>query len=135
MRDAPAKPPAPCGFHPEQGEVSPCRRCGALTCVACLALSGARGWCRECDERWRQGSASGRAIASGVLGGAGLCLAFVPGVLGLVLAQAELRSIARGDTPRAGHEWARAGVVLGWMNVGLGVVVGLVSAWLGLHRG
>jgi hypothetical protein len=65
----------------------------------------------------------------------GLCLAFVPGLLGLGLAYAELRSIERGDTPRAGREWARAGLVLGWMNVALGVVVGLLSAWLGLHRG
>jgi hypothetical protein len=74
-------------------------------------------------------------VASGVLGGVGLCLAFVPGVLGLVLGYAELRSIERGDTPRAGREWARAGVVLGWMNVGLAVVVGLVSAWIGLRQG
>ncbi|WP_157232023.1 DUF4190 domain-containing protein [Hyalangium minutum] len=135
MREAPVKPPpAPCHLHPEQGAVAPCRRCAALSCVSCLALSGAHGWCRTCEEHARLGSASRRAVASGVLGGAGLCLAFVPGLLGLVLAYAELRSIERGDTPRAGREWARAGLVLGWTNVGLAVVVGLVSAWLGLHR-
>jgi ABC-type Fe3+ transport system permease subunit len=65
----------------------------------------------------------------------GLCLAFVPGVMGLLLAYAELRSIERGDTPRAGREWARAGVVLGWMNVGMAVAAGLVLAWIGLHQG
>jgi|GEM_PF-1715742 len=134
MREAPEKPPAPCTLHPEQAAVAACRRCGALTCVSCLALSGARAWCRTCEEYSRLGSASRRAVASGVLGGAGLCLAFVPGLLGLALGYVELRSIERGDTPRAGREWAKAGVVLGWMNVGMAVVVGLVSVWLGLHR-
>lgn len=124
------KRPASCPWHPEQLSVAPCRRCGASTCSSCLALSGARGWCRDCDERSRLGPASRRAVASGLLGGAGLCLAFVPGLLGLALAYTELRSIERGDTPRAGREWARAGVVLGWMNVGMAVAVGLASAWI-----
>lgn len=81
------------------------------------------------------GPASRRAVASGVLGSVGLCCAFLPGLLGLVLGYAELRSIARGDAPRAGQEWARAGVVLGWMNVLMALAVGLVSAWLGMARG
>ncbi len=135
MREDPERTPAVCTLHPEQVAVAPCRRCGVMTCVSCLALSGARGWCRTCEEYSRLGSASRRAVASGVLSGVGLCLAFVPGVLGLVLGYAELRSIERGDTPRAGREWARAGVVLGWMNVGLAIAVGLVSAWIGLYRG
>ncbi len=100
--------------------------------MACLALSGARGWCRSCDERSRLGPASLRAMGSAVLGGVGLCLAFVPGLLGLALGYWELRSIERGDTPRAGREWARAGVVLGWMNLGMGAAVGLVAAWIRL---
>jgi uncharacterized protein DUF4190 len=135
MPEARDNRPAPCNLHPEQVATAPCRRCGTLTCVSCLALSGARAWCRACEEHSRLGSASRRAVASGVLGGVGLCCAFVPGVLGLVLGYAELRSIERGDTPRAGREWARAGVVLGWMNVGLAVAVGLVSVWLGHQRG
>jgi hypothetical protein len=135
MRETQERVPAPCTLHPEQVSSAPCRRCGALTCVSCLALSGSRAWCRTCEEYSRLGSASRRAVASGVLGGVGLCLAFVPGLLGLALAYAELRSIERGDTPRAGREWARAGVVLGWMNVGMAVAAGLVSAWIGLGRG
>lgn len=135
MRETQEKPPARCTLHPEQVSAAPCRRCGGLTCVSCLALSGARGWCRTCEEYSRLGSASRRAVASGVLGGVGLCLAFVPGLVGLALAYVELRSIERGDTPRAGREWARAGVVLGWMNVGMAVAVGLVSVWIGLHQG
>jgi len=135
MREALERLPTPCKFHPEQVSASPCRRCGVLTCVSCLALSGARGWCRTCEEYSRLGSASRRAVAAGLLGGLGLCLAFAPGVLGLVLGYAELRSIERGDTPRAGREWAKAGVVLGWMNVGMAVAAGLVSAWIGLHQG
>jgi len=125
---------ASCTWHPEQVSVAPCRRCGTPTCVACLALSGARGWCRTCDEHSRSGPVSRRAMASGLLGGIGLCCAFVPGLLGLVLGYAELRSIERGDTPQAGREWAKAGVVLGWMNVGMAVAVGLVSAWIHLTR-
>jgi hypothetical protein len=135
MREAPENRPPPCTFHPEQVSVAPCRRCGALACVACLALSGARGWCRACEERSRGGSASRRAMASGVLGGVGLCCAFIPGLLGLALGYAELRSIERGDAPRAGREWARAGVVLGWMNLLMAVAVGLVAVWIGLTRG
>jgi hypothetical protein len=73
-------------------------------------------------------------MASGLLGGVGLCCAFVPGLLGLVLGYTELRSIERGDTPRAGREWAQAGVVLGWMNLGMAVAVGLVSAWIRFTR-
>ena len=135
MHEALENRPAPCAFHPMQVMAVPCHRCGADTCVACLALSGARAWCRACDERSRLGPASWRAVASGVLGGVGLCLAFVPGLLGLALGYWELRSIERGDTPRTGREWARAGVVLGWMNVGMAVAVGLMSAWIGLRQG
>jgi len=118
MPEAPDKPPAPCTLHPEQGAVAPCRRCAASTCVSCLALSGARGWCRACEEHSRLGVASRRAVASGVLGGVGLCLAFVPGLLGLGLAYAELRSIERGDTPRAGREWAASGHGRAWCSGG-----------------
>ncbi len=125
----------PCATHPEQIAVEPCRRCGSFTCVACLALSGARGWCRACEERARMGSASLRAMAAGGLGGLGLCCAFFPGLLGMALGYAELRSIERGDAPRAGHPWARAGVVLGWVNLLLAAVVGLVWAWALASRG
>jgi hypothetical protein len=80
------------------------------------------------------GSASARAVSAGILGGAGLCFAFLPGLLGLALGYLEVRSIERGDSPRAGLQWARAGVVLGWMNLGLAVVAGLTWAWVGLSR-
>ena len=135
MSEGPPSPAPECPFHPEQGAVGPCQRCGTFTCVACLALSGARGWCRACDERSRMGSASTRAVTSGILGGVGLCCVFLPGLLGLLLGYLELRGIERGDSPRAGLQWARAGVVLGWMNVGMAVAVGLTWAWLGLSRG
>ncbi|MDY7226261.1 DUF4190 domain-containing protein [Hyalangium rubrum] len=134
MHEAPGTPPPACPFHPAQGTVVACHRCGVLTCVACLSLSGARGWCRSCEEHSRRGPASRRAVASGVLGSVGLCCAFAPGLLGLALGYAELRSIERGDSPRAGREWAKAGVVLGWMNVLMAVAVGLVSGWMGLSR-
>jgi hypothetical protein len=135
MSELPVNRPPSCATHPEQLSVAPCRRCGASTCVSCLALSGARGWCRACEERSRLGPASTRAMVSGVLGGVGLCCTFLPGLIGLTIGYAELRSIERGDAPRAGREWARAGVVLGWMNVAMAVAVGLVSAWIGLSGG
>ena len=134
MSEVPENRLAPCSWHPAQVAGVPCRRCGALSCVACLALSGARGWCRACDEYSRLGAASRRAVASGLLGGIGLCAAFVPGLLGLALGYAELRSIERGDAPRSGREWARAGVVLGWMNLAVAVATGLVAAWIGLTK-
>jgi len=81
------------------------------------------------------GSASTRAVTSGLLGGVGLCCAFLPGLVGLVLGHLELRSIERGDAPRAGLQWARAGVVLGWLNVGLAVATALSWAWLASSRG
>jgi hypothetical protein len=135
MSEVPESRPPSCATHPEQVSAAPCRRCGASTCVSCLALSGGRGWCRACEEHSRLGPASTRAMVSGVLGGVGLCCTFVPGLIGLMLGYAELRSIERGDTPRAGREWARAGVVLGWMNLAMAVAVGLVSVWIGLSRG
>ncbi len=135
MSEVPPTPVPLCSFHPEQSERAPCNRCGSFTCVSCLALSGARGWCRACEERSLLGSASTRAVCSGVLGGVGLCCAFLPGVLGLVLGYMELQRIERGDAPRAGLYWARAGVVLGWMNVAMAVVAGLTGAWAGLLRG
>lgn len=115
---------ARCSVHGEAPAVGVCRRCGAFLCAECL---GGDALCGNCLAHYgRKPVASTQAWASLYLGLAGLACGFLPGVVGLVLARRELASIARGESSPAGRALANAGRLLGWLNVALLAVVGVV---------
>lgn len=117
---------ARCATHPQDAAVEVCRRCGSFVCGSCLQLLASGVFCPPCYERSNASAkASPQAIASLVLGLVGLNCMFVPGVVGLVLAQKELRRIEEGSSPEAGRNLARGGRILGWINVVLLAVVAL----------
>jgi hypothetical protein len=116
---------ARCATHPDVAAVEICQRCGAFVCGTCLELQGAEVLCANCFARQGGKKASGRAVASLVLGIVGLNCGFVWGVVGLVLAYQELGAIARGEAPAVGRNLAKGGQILGWINV---VILALASA-------
>ena len=76
-----------------------------------------------------QSRTSGYAIASLVLGIVGLvAVPFVASILAIVFGGSARREIA-ADPSLKGGEYARAGVIVGWVGIGLavaGVVIGLL---------
>lgn len=92
----------------------------SVLCPSCLNRSGSRG------------AASGRAIASLILGIVGLNCGFLPGIIGLVLALQELSAIEQGTSPAGGRNLARGGKILGYVNVGLLGLVVLIGVVIGL---
>src|SRR4051812_23741772 len=92
---------ARCATHSEVPAVEVCQRCGAFVCGECLELVEGAPFCTSCFARSSGGSASRRAVASLVLSIVGLNCAFLPGIVGLVLASRELSAIERNEAPMA----------------------------------
>jgi hypothetical protein len=123
-----------CATHGDAPAVGACQRCGTFLCQQCAVPFENDVVCGACLERHaRAPEASPRAWASLFLGLAGLTCAFVPGIVGLVLAYRELQSIARGESPSGGRALASAGRLLGWLNAALLGVLSLVllHLWAG----
>jgi hypothetical protein len=114
---------ARCAFHGDFDAVGICARCGVFCCVQCM---GAGETCSACAARV-QGPPSALAVATGILGTAGLTCGFVPGIVAIVLARIELRRIARGSASATGIPWARGGMILG--SVSLVLAVFLALSW------
>jgi len=118
---------ARCAAHAEALAVGVCARCGTFLCAACVLPFEGEVVCGACFERHvREPRASSQAWASLYLGLAGLTCGFVPGLVGLVLAYRELERIRLGEAPVGGRPLARAGQLLGWLNVVLMAVVSFV---------
>lgn len=115
---------ARCRVHGEAPAVEVCRRCGAFLCAECRGNEVLCGHCLA--HHGRKPVASAQAWVSLYLGLAGLACGFLPGVVGLVLAQRELERIARGESSPAGRALANAGRLLGWLNAALLAVVGVL---------
>ena len=121
---------AMCARHPAVAAVEICARCGAFVCPSCLELRENAVLCTACHERYA-GKASGRAIASLVLGIIGINCGLLPGLIGLVLAYQELAAIERGESPEAGRSIAVGGKIIGFINLGLLVLaVGIAAAMI-----
>jgi len=118
---------AQCARHPDKLAVEVCSRCGAFVCDECLQLGDDEVRCPACWERLME-RASTRALVALVLAVVGtFYLTLLPGVVGLVLAQQELRAIARGESPESGRTMAKVARVLGALSaLGLLVLVALV---------
>jgi hypothetical protein len=71
---------------------------------------------------------SGFAVASLVLGLFGWC-AFIPSILAVVFGNVALDRIATSNGRQQGRGLAIAGIVLGWIGIGLLAI--LAAAWLG----
>ncbi len=128
MALTPAAQGARCALHPATAAVDICQRCGGFVCGECLELQGSDVFCQNCFQRsGGGGKASGRAVASLVLGILGIQCGLLPGVVALFLAQQELAAIDRGESPAAGKGLAKGGLILGWISVGLLVAVILVA--------
>ena len=80
--------------------------------------------------------ASGKAIACLVLGilsliGCG-CLAGIPA---LILSYGELKAINAGESSPAGRGFAKAGLIMGWISIGLTILVGVIGTLTGILGG
>jgi len=53
------------------------------------------------------------------------CLPVVPAVLGLIFGYMSLTKIEESRGAVGGSELARAGIIIGWINIGLTVLVGI----------
>ncbi len=124
---------ARCAVHPEVAAVEICSRCGGFVCSECLELEEQSVLCPSCLNRsGSRGAASGRAIASLILGILGLNCGFLPGIIGLVLAVQELAAIEQGSAPPGGRNLARGGKILGYVNIGLLGLVVLIGIAIGV---
>src|SRR5579871_6794603 len=113
-------PGARCANHPAVAAVEICQRCGNFVCGDCLEIQEGQALCPPCFERKKEaGPASARATVSVVLGALGINCGLVWGIPGLILAHQELAAIERGDSPPGGKYLAKAGKILGWINVAL----------------
>jgi hypothetical protein len=120
-------PGAHCAVHAEKAAVELCSRCGAFVCADCLELLNDTPYCQSCLERVGvKRQASRQSLVALVLTIAGFNCGFLPGIAGLVLAYRELARINRGEAPESGRNYAKVAKVLGWVNVGILVAVGLL---------
>jgi len=98
----------------------------------------------ENQEEWSQHlenirtqtqSASRRAIASLVLGIVGIMgCGLITGIVALVLGRAELKAIDAGESPAVGKGYAKAGLIMGWISVGLTILAVLIGILIGVFE-
>lgn len=125
---------ARCAKHGEAPATAVCWRCGTFLCANCTVPLGNEVVCGAClAHHARAPEVSAQARTALYLGLAGLILGFLPGIMGLVLSYRELERIARGESPPGSHAVARAGQLLGWLNVALlgGAMMVLLARWSG----
>lgn len=141
---------ARCGRHPDAPAVDVCGRCGAFLCAACEELLGERVLCPDCFQRLGGGApASLRAKAGPALGILGLLaipsrelffraplLCAGLGLIGFALSWSELRRIQAGRSPVVGRNFAKVGLILGWINFGF-IFLALLSlaTWFYMRSG
>ncbi len=65
---------------------------------------------------------SGKAIAAMVLSIVGLVTCFVLGIVGIILGHSALTDIRASAGQIGGDGMAKAGIIIGWINVGLAVI-------------
>lgn len=116
-----------CAAHPAATATATCGRCGAFTCADCPSSPFYKDHCPSCTARMVN-PASSRAMVALAVGGLSLaCYCPVIGFGGVVLGNAELAAINRGEAPEAGRTYARAGMIMGWIGVGLTVAILLIG--------
>ncbi|WP_164017770.1 hypothetical protein [Pyxidicoccus trucidator] len=120
---------ARCATHPQVSATAVCHRCGRFVCDSCARPVENDVLCGDCV--WRQALApevSSRAWVAFGLGLAGLLCGLVPGMVGWVVAESELRRIKRGEAPVGGRTFAEAARLIG--KVCTAALVLMVLGWL-----
>ncbi|MFP2905908.1 hypothetical protein ACLESD_12785 [Pyxidicoccus sp. 3LFB2] len=126
---------ARCAAHPDVSATAVCHRCGGFLCAACTRPVEGDVLCGGCV--WRRALApevSGRAWVAFWLGVSGLVCGLVPGVVGWVMAESELRRIDRGEAPSGGRTYAEAARIVGKAcTVVLGLMALALLQWFTTH--
>ena len=116
-----------CTAHPGKLATATCARCGAFRCDACPQNPFFKDHCPACTERLAT-KPSSRATAAVVVGALSLgCYCPPLAIAALVMGNAELAAIDRGEAPEGGRTYARAGQILGWIGVGLLALIALIA--------
>ena len=118
-----------CAEHPRNPAVATCGRCGAFRCAECPTNPFFADHCSACTQRVG-GKASTRAMVAVVLAAVSVGCYFPPlAIAGVVLGNAEIAAINRGEAPEAGRTYAQAARIIGFIGIGLTVVlVGIIGA-------
>lgn len=102
-----------------------CANCGreiSDAAVACPHCGHPRGGVGPAVARRNEG----RAVASLILGIAGLVVCpLVPSILAIIFGN-QAREKIRADPSLEGEGMAKAGVILGWVGIGLSILIGLI---------
>lgn len=120
---------------------------GIKRCPACAEYTRAEAVvCRTCSYDWRTGwlvnthrTTNGLAVTSLVLAVLSLLafalvpIALVGGILAVSLGIAARRQIASSQGLQGGREMATAGLVLGWVALGVALVLGIIFLLTGVE--
>ena len=98
----------------------PCARCGDFVCEHCRVWRSERACCGRCGVVI-SAAASKRARQALLLSTLGVLL-LVPGTVAWILANAELKAVARGESSEASGSCARLARGMGMVETGLLVV-------------
>lgn len=114
-----------CTYHPGVGAIGVCQTCGRPVCPNCQVWVQGRSYCRQClsmtvPSHPGQGP-GGLAITSFVLSLAGFACG-ITAIPGLIIGLVELGKIRRGESPAPGRGFALAGVIVGGIIIGLGLL-------------
>ena len=116
-----------CTAHPEQLATGTCVRCGAFRCDDCPQNPFFKDHCPTCTARLAT-KPSSRATTALVVGALSLgCYCPPLAIAALVMGNAELAAIDRGEAPEGGRTYARAAQILGWIGVGLIALIALIA--------
>ena len=114
-----------CAEHPSVAAIATCVRCGNFVCEGCAnANVEETKLCERCVER-AGATVSPRAIAALVLATCTF-VGVVPGLVALVLSEAELRDVREGARPANGALYAKLARYVAWLELGAILVGAMV---------
>ncbi len=116
-----------CTAHPDRLATATCARCGAFRCDECPQNPFFKDHCPTCTERLAT-KPSSRATTGLVVAALSLgCYCPPLAVAAVVMGNAELAAINRGEAPEGGRTYARAAQIIGWVGVGISAVILLIA--------
>lgn len=117
-----------CAAHPDVPATGVCRRCGGFLCAGCSRPYQQDVMCGDCYARlWFAPEVSKLAWAAFWLSILGMVAFLVPGVFAWMVAEVELRRIARGESPPGGKTFAQSARIVGMTCTGGLILVVLLK--------